>query len=505
MTAAERKRILLDHIYGVDVDPQAVEVKKLSLLLKVLEGENAESLERQLRLFRQRALPDLANNIKCGNSLIGHDFDQNQHRDLFDEEILRINAFDWETEYADIMTSGGFDAVIGNPPYRMLQPHNTQKTILHYLRKSYPAAEFKIEMFHLFIQRGVSLLKGGGHHGHIVPTTLLNNVYAENLRAWLLERCAIESIAVALHRVFAAADVHTSVLVLRREDNAQLRDRQLVRTSSNLSEDFVRNPTYSGNVTQRRFTELPGKVWNILITEENANLLQRLNRDYGKLGQIGETNRGLITGDRAKYFSNQKETAKHMRILAGRDVHRYFVDAPSEYVLFDRPNTSGGCWDRKVHLARHKILVRQIGIGPTAAWIDKPFAVTGNIFTVRCSDRSTELFVLGILNSRLTAFFWKVMFTDFKHSFPQVTIFSLDQVPICLPARSSKRIVSRLVAFVQQTLDLHKQLSVAKTSHEKTAIQRRIDATDRPLDRLVYELYGLTDEEIRIVEEATER
>ena len=77
------------------------------------------------------------------------------------------------------MKAGGFDAVIGNPPYRMLQPHNTEEQELEYLKENYVAAEFKIELFHLFLQRGVSLLKKEGFHGHIVPTTLLNNVYAE--------------------------------------------------------------------------------------------------------------------------------------------------------------------------------------------------------------------------------------------------------------------------------------------------------------------------------------
>ncbi len=75
LTTAEKKRILLNNIYGVDIDSQAVEVTKLSLLLKVLEGENNQTLERQLRFFHERALPDLGDNIKCGNSLIGPDFD----------------------------------------------------------------------------------------------------------------------------------------------------------------------------------------------------------------------------------------------------------------------------------------------------------------------------------------------------------------------------------------------------------------------------------------------
>jgi len=78
LTTDERKRILLNNIYGVDIDHQAVEVTKLSLLLKVLEGEDEETVQRQLSLFQQRALPDLGNNIKCGNSLIGSDFYEGQ-------------------------------------------------------------------------------------------------------------------------------------------------------------------------------------------------------------------------------------------------------------------------------------------------------------------------------------------------------------------------------------------------------------------------------------------
>ena len=86
LTTSEKKRILLNNIYGVDIDPQAVEVTKLSLLLKVLEGENAETLGKSLRLFHERALPDLADNIKCGNSLIGPDFYEGKQMHLLDEE-----------------------------------------------------------------------------------------------------------------------------------------------------------------------------------------------------------------------------------------------------------------------------------------------------------------------------------------------------------------------------------------------------------------------------------
>ena len=120
LTTAEKKRILLNNIYGVDIDPQAVEVSKLSLLLKVLEEESQETINAQLKFFHERALPDLGNNIKCGNSLIGTDFFEGQQMGLLDEEeMYRVNAFDWDGPggFPEIMKGGGFDAVIGNPPY----------------------------------------------------------------------------------------------------------------------------------------------------------------------------------------------------------------------------------------------------------------------------------------------------------------------------------------------------------------------------------------------------
>jgi hypothetical protein len=117
LTAAERKRILLNNIYGVDIDPQAVEVTKLSLLLKVLEGENEQSLNQQLRLFHERALPDLENNIKCGNSLIGPDFYRGQQSSLVEsDDQLQLNVFDWQAEFSSVLHAGGFDAVVGNRP-----------------------------------------------------------------------------------------------------------------------------------------------------------------------------------------------------------------------------------------------------------------------------------------------------------------------------------------------------------------------------------------------------
>ena len=228
LTIAERKRILLDNIYGVDIDAQAVETTKLSLLLKVLEGETQQSLQTVFKTFQERALPDLGQNIKCGNSLIGPDFYEQQQLALLDEEERhRVNVFDWQAEFPHIFQpelscgelhetaapadypwageplhgsysykkkkvektaprpwpmeserEGGFDAVIGNPPYVLLQSLG-QRTVFDYLAGNYRTARYKIDTYQAFIEKGVVLAKYGGKLGYVTPNTFLRNKYRQ--------------------------------------------------------------------------------------------------------------------------------------------------------------------------------------------------------------------------------------------------------------------------------------------------------------------------------------
>ena len=349
----------------------------------------------------------------------------------------------------------GFNVVIGNPPYNMLQPHNTADDVLAHLREHYVKVEFKIDLFQLFLQRAVSFLKDGSRLGYIVPTTILNNVYAESLRQWLTEQCCIERIAVCRNQVFADADVHTSILIFRKEPDAALRKKHEILTTEDLPE-LEENRTVSYSRTrQSRFAEMPGHVWNILLNEENAGLITKLASQSVPLKTVATINRGLITGNRDRYFATTKATNKHVPIIEGGDVARYFAASPSNFVLFERPESAGGCWDEEVHFAKHKIVIRQIAEKPLAGLLGKPLAVTGNIFTIRGSDLEDEFYLLGIINSRLTEFFWKTMFADFKTSFPQVTVFSLEQIPIKkVNKRSKKELTEKknLVANVKAML-----------------------------------------------------
>jgi hypothetical protein len=185
LTIAERKRILLSNIYGVDIDPQAVEVTKLSLLLKVLEGESEQTIQPYLRLFQQRALPDLGDNIKCGNSLIGPESFKNTQLSLLPEaDQYRINIFDWSQGFPDIMKSGGFDVVIGNPPYIRIQTMKEwAPTEVELYKKLYKSASSgNYDIYVVFVEKALSLLNRTGRMGFILPHKFFNAQYGEALR-----------------------------------------------------------------------------------------------------------------------------------------------------------------------------------------------------------------------------------------------------------------------------------------------------------------------------------
>jgi len=222
LTTAEKKRILLNNIYGVDIDQQAVEVTKLSLLLKVLENETQDTLGRQMSMFHERALPDLGHNIKCGNSLIGPDFYDQQDLGLMDEEErYRINVFDWQIEFPDIFTGKppGFDAVIGNPPYIRIQAMKEWAPIEveHYKRAYQSASKGNYDIYVLFVEKGLALLNNKARLGYILPSKFFTTDYGESVRNILANPPVVDAIVDFGHeQVFHNATTYTCLLFLNR-------------------------------------------------------------------------------------------------------------------------------------------------------------------------------------------------------------------------------------------------------------------------------------------------
>ena len=218
LTARERKRIVLDHIYGVDLDAQAVEVTKLSLALKVLEGETAENIDNALKNHNERGLPDLGANIKCGNSLIGPDFYNPKDPDewarrnaLSDQERARINDFDWRAQFSAVFKAGGFDVAVGNPPYVQSRSGQLAELDKSYFEEKFETAEYQLNLYALFLEQGIKLLRRGGLLGFIVPNYWLSTEYDTRLREFLFRKNQVREL-INVYKVFEDATVDTLVI-----------------------------------------------------------------------------------------------------------------------------------------------------------------------------------------------------------------------------------------------------------------------------------------------------
>jgi len=225
LTIDEKRRILTNNIYGVDIDDQAVEIAKLSLTLRLLEGETSETAELFTRGGRQRLLPKLETNIKCGNSLIGPDFYSDKPESLFvdDDTRYRINAFDWRglngfKQVFDI--HGGFDVVLGNPPYvRSIHLKEDNVAQWQFCRTHYAtAADREWDIYLVFVEKGLSLLRTGGRLGYILPNKFLNSQVGANLRQLIADGQYLERLVhFGALQVFPTVTTYTCLLFLNHD------------------------------------------------------------------------------------------------------------------------------------------------------------------------------------------------------------------------------------------------------------------------------------------------
>jgi len=505
LTTDERKRILLNNIYGVDIDTQAVEVTKLSLLLKVLEGENEQTLARQYKLFHQRALPNLSSNIKCGNSLIGPDFYDGRQLDLFDdEERYRINVFDWDTEFEEIMKGGGFDAVVGNPPYILLENEFRDKDQLDYFKTNFSCATYKIDTYHLFIEKSIDLTVKDGKCSLITPANYITNNYLYKLRFYMIKNSQINQLLVIDGGVFKKVSVNNAIFVLTARKNI-LKSFKIIH--SKVYGDKIIEDNYCEislkNVLQSNLHLFTGeikfdKLWRKILNK-SMNLSTIAYVNFGK--QL--RNRMIFKNDVISHSLVDNIPKNYVQCYTGKNISRYYVEWRNLICLNDRIAKKGGCWDESKHSALNKIITKQIGKNPEFAIDVFGYHCLNTIFMINIFNaRYNQLFVLGVLNSSVIKKFWLDNYFDKRKTFPKIKGTYLKKLPIFaidFSDPTDKARHDRMVGYVETMLKLHKQLAEANIAQDKTVIQRQIDATDRQIDRLVYELYNLTEEEIRIV------
>ncbi|MBN2031010.1 N-6 DNA methylase [bacterium] len=498
LSTAEKKRILLNHIYGVDIDANAVEVTKLSLLLKVLENENSETLHSQMKIWHERALPNLSNNIKCGNSLIGPDFYENQQSALFDEaEALRINAFDWEREFPEIFAKGGFDAVIGNPPYVVVKggrytSFEEHPFIISYYKNRYKYATMQINLFNLFLEKSFKIMREKALFGMIIPNTLLTNDGMKELRNFLIKNTNITHL-LNEGTVFEDAGVEALICIYLKED-AKQNNKITIKYEDNIYK--VNQSVFLDPHLFNRFL--------INITDDILEIIIKCSENSKTLGEICEVWRGLTTGNDKKFLCNKRINRDYKPIIQGAQIKRYFLIKEELYVNYlpdklDRPRR------KEIFEVDEKIVSKFVGKSLAFCFDNEKYYVinTGVVIYLKNNIGLSTKYVLGILNSKLLSFYFKTVFTDFRNMFPIVKSGHLEKLPIKkvdFKNALENRVYNKINTQVEQILNLNEKLSDMHEPHTRETLQRQIDTTDAQIDKLVYELYGLTEEEIKIVE-----
>jgi type I restriction-modification system DNA methylase subunit/predicted type IV restriction endonuclease len=563
LTTAEKKRILLNNVYGVDIDRQAVEVTKLSLLLKVLEDESQETLGQQLTLWRERALPDLGDNVKCGNSLIGPDYFEAQLLPLEnEEEMRRVNPFDWEREFPEVMAAGGFDAVIGNPPYLNIDDTwGKGDTRQRYIKRAYSAVyNDKTDILFYFLAKAVQV--GRGEIGLIVSRAFLEAYKADKLRAYLAEHTNVrEIIDFRNYYVFQGVGITTAIVIFSKTERAQdVRIYQLQADSFKPDELTTRKEQdtvfQSISVAQGNFG---AASWT--FAESNTEATLRKIDDAGEpLGSVLIVGQGMQTGRNNVFGKLNRDQIEAWGLEEGQyftrarnsDILRYCIRDRGEILLYpedverfdDLPNgvqdyleshkatlrkraayQRGDCdWWRytwplhKQYLHRAKLCCPYLAASNRFALDEqqKYLGLTDTTVLYDAGQPEQLRYLMGLLNSQLLTFRFRFIGKlksggILEYFWNGVSKLPIRRINFDDPADVARH--DKMVALVERMLALHQKLAAATISADKQLYQRQIEATDRAIDALVYELrpkgvpegkagagYGLSEEEIAIVE-----
>ncbi|MBP8083379.1 MAG: Eco57I restriction-modification methylase domain-containing protein, partial [Spirochaetes bacterium] len=558
----KRGDILRNNIFGVDIDKEATEVAIMSLYLKMLD-DGFDKGERDLFFIKGHVLPDMTGNVKCGNSLIGTDY----FSDALipdDVNLKRINPFDWNREFLDTMCSGGFDCVIGNPPYIRIQTMKEWAPIeVEIYKELYTSAQTgNYDIYVVFAEKALSLLKSKGTMGFILPHKFFNAQYGAPLRGLVSKGKHLRHVVhFGDAQIFSNATTYTCLLFLDKD----AQDECNVFHVSNLDDWNIKGTKIDGKVPSVKITE---SEWNFTVGE-GSDLLDKLSGMPVKLGDVAKKiAQGIRTSANEVYVLDMiaekedlitaysKQLDKEITIekkavslfLQGREIKSYRINSSKKIVIIpyrknqkkteliseieikekfphaysylnnnklylenrEHGKMKGKNWYAFVYpknievMTSKKILVPDIADRASFAFDrNGEYSFTsGYGIILRETMHESYEYILGLLNSSILNYFLKNISTTMRGGFFRYFSQYIEQLPIRaidFNNPSDKEKHDKMVSLVEKILELHKKKAVAK-DHESELIERLIVSIDAEINQLVYDLYDLTDEEIKIVE-----
>lgn len=526
--------ILERNIYGVDINEESVEIARLSLWLRTAT--------------KGRKLNDLSGNIKCGNSLID------------DPAVAGAKAFDWRKEFPQVFDpalggKGGFDVVVGNPPY--VRPRSQTEEEKSWLVANYEAAENQFDLYHLFIEKAEKIRSKQGVVSMILPDAFLANESSIKLRKFILEKCHIERIIDCGDNVFAEAAVEVLIYVFTgRPSQAryfQRSDTDFIFKNEFDQSSFWSNKNLNFTVTlssakSKCFTKVQSRGISLGSSFDVMGGIKEYQVGKGKPPQTQEDK------DLGRFNATTKKDETFIREVRGKHLDRFALHWENEYVSY-------GPWIAEprnpIYFTGPRILMRQIPGRNSliACYTDEDYVVDQSAYVIKphSDDPLLTMAVLGILNSRLLFWFYQNENNEFDLLFPKIKSKEIKSLPIAKLTESAKAelaahansahqaamehyavraqllnllrskyalpTLSRALenwpslefkGFLAELKKAKVSLSLAEEAEwlgyfteqkaKAQALQAQIAKTDREIDALVYQLYGLTEEEVRVVE-----
>jgi type I restriction-modification system DNA methylase subunit len=496
LTLRKRRQILVRHLFGIDIDPQAVEVAQLSLYLKLLEEETTGSAHAYQLSFREALLPPLTRNLISGNSLLSS---EDIAPGLFDgERETELNPMDFAQRFPTIAKAGGFSIVVGNPPYVSNDTLPDDQKALY--RAKFKTGK-KFDLYQCFIEQGIRRLKPGGLLGMILPNTFLTGSSFEMLRDYLLKQTTIYELVDLPKGVFKNVAVDNVLLFLKNEPPPTT-----AQVAVSIAKPDASTRRSSEIEWQAKYTwplaKLPdknGNRINVAMTPEVRRACAVIEKAPDTLDTWFEVCDGITPcrtkADEGKFTAFKRKAGWH-KLLRGRAVAAYRTTWQGEYIdygphlwrsrerrFFEQPKVL-------LHAIRNKSLQRRL----VAALDSVSHFNTDNLVNViaRADKEGGDLHaLLGILNSRAINFWYRA-------KYPNVNINpgELRTIPVAPAIFESEPLISA----VREMISAKERLADSKTDRDTSFLHGKVESVQRKIDEIVYGIYEMEGADRRLID-----
>ncbi|WP_258019047.1 Eco57I restriction-modification methylase domain-containing protein, partial [Brachyspira pilosicoli] len=476
-----RKQILINNIFGVDIDSNAVEVAKLSLLLKSFEDSFNVNEYGQGSLLNEKILPSLDNNIKCGNSLIGNDFYESQSMLAFDEKTRdKMNCFDWEEEFKSIFKVGGFDVVIGNPPYGA----ELSETERNYLEKKFCLSNTNTAALFLGVLK--NFLKDNCRGGYIIPKSF---IYASN---WESSR------DLMIDDLFELVDCGKVWKEVKLEQVITLFEKGLKNDSYITSIREEKEIKRIGDINKNTYKEF-GFYLNAVSNDE-LNIAYKMRNSGLYLNDLIVNRRGA--GYQKLCIDEVSNKEKYYKVLGGKNIARYlFPNNSKKYLLKE------DVIDDKAIIQDNSILVQNIisytdipepsiiirGI-PSDLINKNEYLILDTINQLSNKSNLSIYYILGLLNSKLIS--WYIFRFIYGKAIMTMHFDSVVTAKIPIPYidlndKNKMDNYNKIIELVKTRITLETRLNNENNPNTINIIKRQINGIENSIEKIINYLYDL--------------